>query len=934
MKGALTRVSDAFCNKRTGRHKKVIALVVSCFLLAFLFSAQLPTSAYAFDNSGWFWPVPDSNTMSRGYSEGHKAIDIISTRGVNETVVAARAGTVIAVYEGCSVWAGQGADHSACNPVIHLASGDKWGNRYLQSDGGTYVCNYGIGVGVVIDHHNGYITEYAHMATVSVSVGMDVAMGSPIGTMGAYGNANGRHLHFAIKNGTLSSGGHPEGTPANTNPYGDEYVIQGSWNGTPNIPYIRNYNHDPSGALDDCSGGVCSVRVRGWAKDPDTPAQSLTVHVYVGGPTGSGAKCYPISANKYRSDLGGYFGYDETIQVDVTGTQPVYVYAINSQEGNNPCIGSSTVTISPKVTPTAISISNSLTLQAGKSQSLSVTYTPSDTHSDYKGVSWSSSNTGVATVNSSGRVTAVSEGTAVITATSTYKSSLKATCTVTVTKAIPVPTITGADVDDYSVHLTWNPSELIDGQDVRTYTVNVYTNSFQLVDSQTGITDEFYDFNVSGPGTYRVTVTAVNDTTGATSSAASQTFTVGWVITKDWQTSNSLPAGVTPETCEIEYKHTYRTTAQSSPGAEWTRGSVAREEWVNSGEPYVSVTKLDTSDARQEILTGWYHFCGPEANRAGNFEQTGNFVHWDEFWDTNPPSRIREEYLGDDYGHPYYHIYVDGSSSPFYCQSGVTCDGSYGSHGERCKVWYRAYKYQDRTKNTYYYYTKTSDWTTVKDDSAYSVQYRFRLKDTGAPVVDSISVTALTPNNFTLLCKASDDTGIAKVVFASWTDVESETSPVTQEITLESTKASAEASVTITIADHNNVRDSYYNVKAYVYDGRGNVTEYECDSVYVPTIVHSARKLVLPAGLIEIQDEAFEGSIGFGEVVIPDGAESIGSKAFSGCGRLTLIHIPDTVAEIASDAFLDSSNVVIFCDAGSYAAQYAHTNHIPYVTGE
>ena len=104
--------------------------------------------------------------------------------------------------------------------------------------------------------------------------------------------------------------------------------------------------------------------------------------------------------------------------------------------------------------------------------------------------------------------------------------------------------------------------------------------------------------------------------------------------------------------------------------------------------------------------------------------------------------------------------------------------------------------------------------------------------------------------------------------------------------------------------------------------------------MYVPTLVHSARKLVLPAGLIEIQDEAFEGSIGFGEVVIPDGAERIGNKAFSDCGRLTLIHIPDTVAEIASDAFLDSNNVVIFCDAGSYAAQYAHTNHIPYVTGE
>ena len=47
MNRALTRATEIFCVYRTGIHKKVMALVVCCFLLAFLFSSQLPTSAYA-----------------------------------------------------------------------------------------------------------------------------------------------------------------------------------------------------------------------------------------------------------------------------------------------------------------------------------------------------------------------------------------------------------------------------------------------------------------------------------------------------------------------------------------------------------------------------------------------------------------------------------------------------------------------------------------------------------------------------------------------------------------------------------------------------------------------------------------------------------------------------------------------------------------------
>ena len=85
------------------------------------------------------------------------------------------------------------------------------------------------------------------------------------------------------------------------------------------------------------------------------------------------------------------------------------------------------------VAVTGVSVSpTALNLEPGNNSTLTATVTPNDATN--KGVSWSSNNTSVATVDSSGKVTAVAAGNATITVT-TDDGGYTATCAVTVAAA-------------------------------------------------------------------------------------------------------------------------------------------------------------------------------------------------------------------------------------------------------------------------------------------------------------------------------------------------------------------------------------------------------------------------------------------------------------------------------------------------------------------
>ncbi len=119
--------------------------------------AQLTPDAGSVSGSGSFaWPM--SGTITQGFSWYHRGIDIATALGT--PVLAADAGTVISAG-----W----PDNSG------------YGNR------------------VVIDHHNGYHTWYAHLSRVDVKEGQSVNRGDRVGLEGSTGRSTGPHLHFEIR---------------------------------------------------------------------------------------------------------------------------------------------------------------------------------------------------------------------------------------------------------------------------------------------------------------------------------------------------------------------------------------------------------------------------------------------------------------------------------------------------------------------------------------------------------------------------------------------------------------------------------------------------------------------------------------------------------------------------------------------------------------
>ncbi|MDI9885583.1 LysM peptidoglycan-binding domain-containing M23 family metallopeptidase [Streptomyces sp. HNM0645] len=123
---------------------------------------QAPAAAVANIPSGYFAPVVG------GVSTAYKTAGALWSSGY---------------HTGVDFIAPTGTSVKAVGPGTVVSAG--WSGAY--------------GNEVVIKHHDGTYSQYAHLARLSVSSGESVTGGQQIGLSGSTGNSTGPHLHFEIR---------------------------------------------------------------------------------------------------------------------------------------------------------------------------------------------------------------------------------------------------------------------------------------------------------------------------------------------------------------------------------------------------------------------------------------------------------------------------------------------------------------------------------------------------------------------------------------------------------------------------------------------------------------------------------------------------------------------------------------------------------------
>lgn len=260
--------------------------------------------------------------------------------------------------------------------------------------------------------------------------------------------------------------------------------------------------------------------------------------------------------------------------------------------------------------------------------------------------------------------------------------------TVTAKKVIYYPKkVTLSDVTYVYDGKVKTPKVKVTGSNGKTISSKNYTVSYQAGRKKIGT----YKVTVKFKGNYSGTVT--------------KTFKIA---AKGWIYTDKLPAGVNSSKYVIQYRHTYTKT---------------ESYYENSGNVYGSVWPLAVSPTRLDAGYYYFHYCSGWKGAEVNYEQTSDFVHYDQV----APESVDIVSTGLDGSLTYYVLNWKGTGNRAYCQSGVTCDGSGGAHGTRGYAWYRMNLYQDRvlkTKTT----TTQSGWVSKKDGKATKVTYRYKRK--------------------------------------------------------------------------------------------------------------------------------------------------------------------------------------------------------------
>lgn len=279
----------------------------------------------------------------------------------------------------------------------------------------------------------------------------------------------------------------------------------------------------------------------------------------------------------------------------------------------------------------------------------------------------------------------------------------------------------------------------VSGENVLSYAIGIDNEAGERIETPSLAANETsYTRTFDKAGKYSCYVTSINDY-GYTDSERVY-FTVYYDLSDlngEWTYSDTLPANVTSDKYDVQYRYTYETVVTSAPDESWVKGDLVKTEYVNSGDAYWSNVELPVSSTRELVDYIYYHYCGGSTGNNVNFAAIGNYNHYDSLSkDGVYEHSVATDY--DDSNYKFYHLkWNDGSDAC--CASGVSCDGSFGSHGYRSCFWYKSSLYQDKAEVGYYNFSKKGEWTTKSDDTASSVIYRYKQKEASQLLIGDVN---------------------------------------------------------------------------------------------------------------------------------------------------------------------------------------------------
>lgn len=89
--------------------------------------------------------------------------------------------------------------YSGYHPAIDIAI--TWGTKVRPFASGVVVFagwQGNLGYNVIINHNDGWVTMYSHLARIDVALGQQVDTSTQIGIIGSTGRSTGPHLHFEV----------------------------------------------------------------------------------------------------------------------------------------------------------------------------------------------------------------------------------------------------------------------------------------------------------------------------------------------------------------------------------------------------------------------------------------------------------------------------------------------------------------------------------------------------------------------------------------------------------------------------------------------------------------------------------------------------------------------------------------------------------------